>query len=275
MPRKTKKGGNNEYNIYDEIQKRSEIKGTDGSQYVKFNLHANESIITLPGSLITMNSGIEKAELNFDGITSGLKKLLAGESFLYQKFTGNGNNGILLLGSNFINSVIAMKIYTGNDFRLSRYSFLACTDNIKIDMTTQSRGIIGFGQEEGFFLPTAKCVSGNYGYIWLSTFGSFEKIDVPANEHLIVDNGMFLACNNNYNYTITKLGKSLFSSWLGGEGFGMKFQGPSTIFIQTKNINEFLMQLGYGGGNSSSSDNIAVDAGKGAVKGILEGIFGT
>lgn len=268
MPKR--KGGNAKYDL---IQQRSEIKGSEGSQYIKFNLNKDETIIAATGSLIYMNSGIEKAEISYDGISSGIKRMLVGESFVYQKFTGNSNKGQLLLGSNFINSIIAMKIHKGNDFRISRYSFLACTDNVKINLTTQMKGIIGIGQEEGFFLPVASCISGDYGYIWLSTFGSFEKIEVPQNDYVIVDNGMFLACNNNYQYTIEKLGKSLFSSWLGGEGFGMKFTGPCTVFVQTKNINEFLMLLGNNGA-SEHSDNLATDIGKGAVKGFFDGIFG-
>ncbi len=269
MPRK--KGGT-ETSVYDSIQKNSEIKGYDGSQYVKYKLDKGQSLIAATGAMIYMNSGIDKAEISYDGITSGIKRMLAGESFVYQKFTGISNSGTLVLGSSLINSVLVMKIYKDNEFRLSRYSFLAATDNIKISFTTQIKGLIGIGQEEGFFLPTAKCISGDYGYIWLSSFGSFERVEVPANDNVIVDNGMFLACNNVHQYTIEKIGKSLFSSFLGGEGFGMKFTGPATIFIQTKNINEFIQTLG--GDNNDTQDNIANGVAKGAVKGFFEGLLG-
>ena len=53
----------------------------------------------------------------------------------------------------------------------------------------------------------------------------------------------------------------------------MKFTGPCTVFIQTKNINEFLQKVGNGQ-HSNNDDNLATDIGKGAVKGIFEGIFG-
>jgi len=53
---------------------------------------------------------------------------------------------------------------------------------------------------------------------------------------------MFLACHNTYQYNIERIGKSLFSSFLGDEGFGMKFEGPCVIYIQTKNINDFFVQ---------------------------------
>jgi uncharacterized protein (TIGR00266 family) len=241
MPRKYKGGLSN---IYDNILQQSEVKGTDGSQYVKFKLKENESIISATGAMIYMNSSVNKAELSFDGITDAAKKLLAGESIVYQKYTGNNlQNGVISLGKNFINSVIVIKIMNGEEYRISRHSFLACTDNIKISFTTQAKGILGIGQEEGFFLPAAACISGEYGYIWLSAYGSFEKLDISAGDYYIVDNGMFLACHNSIQYSLEKIGKTYFSSFLGGEGFGMKFAGPCSIYIQTKNFNEFIQQL--------------------------------
>ena len=116
--------------------------------------------------------------------------------------------------------------------------------NIKISFTFQFKGVFEIGQDEGFFLPTAECVIGEYGYIWLCAYGHLERINIPINDYIIIDNGVFLACNNKYEYTISKLGKSLFSSLFGGEGFGMKFRGvddDTHIYIQTKNINDFLV----------------------------------
>lgn len=70
MPRKTKGGLGN---IYDVILQQSEVKGTDGSQYIKFKLKENESIISATGAMIYMNSSVNKAELSFDGITDAVK----------------------------------------------------------------------------------------------------------------------------------------------------------------------------------------------------------
>ena len=40
-------------------------------------------------------------------------------------------------------------------------------------------------------------------------------------------------------YIIESFGKDLTSTFLGGEVFGMKFKGPGTIYIQSKNFNNF------------------------------------
>lgn len=263
MPRKQKGG----LSSYDDILNSCKIMGPEGSQYVKYRLKKGQNIIAATGSMIYMKGQIGKAELQFDGIGQGIKKLLAGESLVYQKFTGTGEDGTLVLGSNFINSIMILKITKGDGYRLSRYSFLACTDNIQISMTTQFKGIIGIGQSEGFILPVASCISGDYGYVWLSAYGNFEQEHVKADDSILVDNGMFLACHDTYQYNIESIGKSLFSSFLGGEGFGMKFQGPCTIYIQTKNINEFIDRF-----QTSSSDNntVAKDVGKGMIEGVWD-----
>jgi uncharacterized protein (AIM24 family) len=231
----------------DRIYNSSSILGTPGNHYLKIELFDdNDFVITQLGSLICMNSGIEKADIHFDGILNGFQKIFAGEPLFYQLYSGKKNkSGYLYLGSNFLNSIIVIKIKKGNIFRLSRNSFLASTGNIKISFTFKFKGIFEIGQEEGFILPTAECVIGDYGYIWLCAYGNLERINIPINDYIIIDNGVFLACNNKYEYTISKLGKTLFSSFFGGEGFGMKFIGVDNdthIYIQTKNINDFLVK---------------------------------
>jgi len=235
----------------DRIYNSSKILGVSGSQYVKFELKNDDILISQLGVLICMNSGIQKSDLKFDGILKGISKLLAGEPLFYQIFKGNKkNNGYILLGSNFTNSIIVIKIMRGNIYRLSRNSFLASTGNIKISFTFQAKGILGIGQEEGFFLPTATCIGEEYGYIWLCAYGNLEKIEIPKDDYLIVDNGIFLACENKNEYEITKLGKTLFSSLFSGEGFGMKFTGPQEIYIQTKNGNDLIQNT-----NESNIEN--------------------
>ena len=41
-------------------------------------------------------------------------------------------------------------------------------------------------------------------------------------------------------YTLEFLGKGLISTVLGGEGVGMAFEGPCTVYTQSHNINDLL-----------------------------------
>lgn len=222
------------------VFKNSQIIGTGGNQYIKFKFHKDDIVVCQLGSLICMNKFVDKAEIQWDGNLKGFQKILAGEPLYYQAFKGLDTRGFICIGTNLLNSIIVIKIKRGETYRLSRNSFLASTMNIRISFTFQMKGLFEIGQEEGFFLPTAQCKEYDYGYIWLSSYGNFEKIIIPKDDYLIVDNGSFLACNNNHQYSLTKLGKNFITSFLNNEGFGMKFEGPAEIFIQTKNANSLL-----------------------------------
>ena len=229
-----------------DIFDKSRIIGDQGSQYVSFSLNSGQSIISSLGSVIYINGDVDKAEVVFPGIQQGIMNIFSGESFIFQKFQGNGSHGKIAIGSSLINSVICIKIEKDETYRLSRNSFLACTENIEIGTTIIGKGILGIGQSEGFIFPTAKVKSNddkedddeenNFGYIWLSAYGGLEKISVEKDKTLIINNGMFLACKNEIEYEIDMFGKSIISSI--GEGFGMSFNGECDIYIQTKNINE-------------------------------------
>ena len=49
------------------------------------------------------------------------------------------------------------------------------------------------------------------------------------------------------------MGKTLTSAFFDGEGFGMKFVGPGTLYIQSKNISNFAVTLSSYMPNKSGS----------------------
>ena len=244
----------------DRIKTNSKIGGSDGSQYLEIKLEGNDTIFAAAESLIYKDNGVSQAELALDDIFQSMRKMLAGENLFYQKFSAvpGKKEGIVVLGTNFINSIICIKVEKNKPIRFSRGSFLASTPNIKLDMTIQIKGIFGIGQEEGFILPIAECVFGLYGYVWLSAYGSFKEIDMSEqNYEITIDNGMFLACENSKQYEIVFMGKGLLSSFFGGEGFGMKFTSGVPLYIQTKNSNELITtDEGAGGEEDGIINNL-------------------
>jgi len=216
------------------IFKHSKIKGQSCTQYLEFVLHKDEKIITALDTLIAINGNIDGVKMRFDGIGVGIMRVLAGENFVHQEFHCKQNKGFLLIGTNYTDNIVHLKIKNGQVIRFSRGSFLACTTNIFIDYTTQMKGIFGIGQNEGFILPTATCKDGKFGHLWLTNYGSIEKIKLNENDTLLINNGRFLACDNNTQYTVELLDNNVLFSLFGGSGFGMKFNGPGEIIIQTK-----------------------------------------
>lgn len=188
-------------NIYDDIVKQCKIKGSPGCQYIKFVLKNNQTVLAPSELLIYMMGDIIKTDVNEK----------------YAKFLGNGSNCIVSFGSSFLNTVVHLKIKKGDVYRIARKSFLVSTENIEIK-----------NDNEIFDVLTVTCVTEYYGYVWISSFGSFEQIVLDEGEEIIVKKGMFLASHNNLEYDTYE-----------GD-YGMKFKGSSTIFIQTKNMNDLV-----------------------------------
>lgn len=188
-------------NIYDDIVTQCKIKGSPGCQYIKFVLKNNQTVLATSDSLIYMMGNIVK-----DCVKDK-----------YSKFTGVSNNGVVSFGSSFLNTIVHLKIQKGDVYRIARKSFLVSTENIEVH-----------NDNDTFDILTVTCVTEYYGYVWISSFGSFEQIVLDEGEEIIVKKGMFLASHNNLDYDTYE------------DDYGMKFIGASTIFIQTKNMNDIV-----------------------------------
>lgn len=217
---------------------RTQVLGAPGSNYLVVDLSPGQSIVTSPGSLIYLRGDVEKGVVEFGGIGKAFARALGGQDLVLTKYKGNANGGKIALGSALPGDIIAIDLAPNHEIIVSRGSFLCCTDGLEVSATTRAQGILGVGQQEGFVLPVirAKEIGGR---VWLCAYGTFERLDLETNEVAVLDNGTFLACPSSLNYQIVRLGKTLLSSLVGGEGLGMQFVGPASLYIQSKNINDF------------------------------------
>lgn len=230
--------------------------GSPGSIFLEINLKENEQIMTSPGALLYMKGNIEKGEIKFDNVGSGFWRILAGQYLFYTSYKGNKGGGTIAIGTDMPGDIIDIPINTNEEWYISRGSYLCSTINIVIEGTVKTQGIFGLiGSSEGGILPIIKTTDGNSGKFWLGAYGSFKKIVLNSGEEIVIDNGYFLAAEKKMNYTIVNMGKTLISAAFGGEGFGMKFVGPGTLYIQSKNISNFAFTLKSYMPNSSSGNN--------------------
>lgn len=230
--------------------------GTSGSVFLQINLKENQQIMTSPGALLYMKGDIEKGEIKFDNVGSGFWRILGGQSLFYTSYKGNKGGGTIAVGTDLSGDIIDIPINSNEEWYISRGSYLCSTLNIVIEGTVKTQGIFGLiGASEGAVLPTIKTTDGNSGKFWLGAYGSFEKIVLNSGEEIVVDNGYFLAAEKKMDYTIVNMGKTLTSAFFGGEGFGMKFVGPGTLYIQSKNITNFAVTLSSYMPNKGSSGN--------------------
>ena len=212
----------------------NEIKGAPGSNYITFFLKANQKILSSPGSMIFLQGNIEKGEIKTGGIMKAFARAFGGEDFFITSYKGLEGGGKIAFSTDIPGDIVKIDIKKGEEYTISRSSFLCGTENIEISSKIVLRGLL---VDEGFIMPTIKAPNGDASF-WLSNYGTFEKIDLKENETILIDNGIFLAAPSQLKYTLVKLGKSFISSILGGEGLGMKFTGPGHIYIQSKNLND-------------------------------------
>jgi uncharacterized protein (TIGR00266 family) len=237
----------NDNNLESKFTKSSKLfkttkKGIPGSTFLKICLKMDQSVLTSPGSLIYLKGDVEKGEIKFDGIGKALWRGFGGEDMFITKYTGKKKSGEIAVGCDMPGDLVEIDIEPNTEWCISRGSFLCSTENLKISSQVVARGLFGIGTSEGFMMPLIQS-DDKSGKFWLACYGTFEKIELKKNEDIIIDNGCFLAANKNMNYTIESLGKNLLGTLFGGEVFGMKFVGPGTIYIQSKNLNNFVADI--------------------------------
>lgn len=240
---------------------KTEIVGAPGSNYLLVDLYPGQTILTAPGSLIYLRGNVEKGVVEVGGIGKAFARALGGQDLLLTKYKGNSDNGgRIALGTALPGDIIAIDLAPHHEIIVSRGSFLCCTEGLEVTATTRAQGILGVGQQEGFILPVIR--AGDIGgRVWLCAYGTFERLDLEMNEVAVLDNGTFLACPASLNYQVVRLGKTLLSSLAGGEGLGMQFTGPASLYIQSKNINDFYAIIS----NNTEAKAGIVKAGVGAA----------
>jgi len=80
------------------------------------------------------------------------------------------------------------------------------------------------------------------GKLFINTFGAIDKHILEPGETLVVDNFHLVAFSDACDYKVTKFG-GLKETLLGGEGLVTRITGPGEIYIQTKNLREFVEWL--------------------------------
>ena len=185
----------------------NEIKGAPGSNYITFFLKENETILSSPGSMIFLQGNIEKGEIKMGNVFKAFARAFGGEDFFITSYKGSKGGGRISFSTDIPGDIVKIDLKNGEEYTISRSSFLCGTENIIISSRVIMKGFFGIGTDEGFIMPTIKAVNGDAS-VWLSNYGTFEKIILADNETIIIDNGIFLAAPSHMNYDIVKLGKS-------------------------------------------------------------------
>jgi uncharacterized protein (TIGR00266 family) len=212
-----------------------EIKYAPSYAMLVLNLEAGESIVGEAGAMTYMSPNIEvKTRMRERGIlgTIGLT-ILGGQSFFVNDYVATRGPGQLALGAAPVGDIQVLKVEPGKGFIVQKSSYLANTDNIELDVKWEGfeKGLFGQGL---FMIKTY-----GRGDLFLNTFGALDRHELGSGEELVVDNFHLVAFSDSCNYEVRK-----FGGWketiLSGEGFVTHIRGPGEVYIQTKNLREFV-----------------------------------
>ena len=261
---------------------RYEVRGGPAFAEVVVTLAKGQKIVADGGALQWLRSPVLRGEWQLGGVLKAIGRALGGESLTQNVYevdpaAPEGATGQVCFASPFPGDALCVTLREGVPWTLSRGAYLASSPNVRVSGKLNWRGLLPFGQEEGAVLPTVVAKDGP-GCVFVGAYGGHQVHDLRDGETLMVDNGLFLAADGDgAQYELVKMGRTLMSSFLGGEGLGMMFRGPCRVHTQSRNFNDLVAQVAYrlpsdvGGGGVAGA--VAAGAAAGAAADALD-IFG-
>lgn len=261
------------------------VTGAPAFAQLHVTLKAGQEILSSGGALAYMREGVDRGVLDTSGGIAGFfSKAVVGEG-LHVSYKGLPDVGgraldrTVTFSAGMPGDILSLSLKTGQAAIVSREAYLAGSPTVRLTAQINAKGLISFGDSgEDFILPRLSLDAGaKSGTFWLGAYGAITKhVLETADDTLTVDNGLFLAVvgneedvKNNSLYTTVTLGKTLTSSFLGGEGLGIQFTGPHrVVYTQSHNLNELAAAVGARLPSSSSKSGGASSSPEGRSKSV-------
>jgi uncharacterized protein (TIGR00266 family) len=199
------------------------------------DLDAGEKITGEAGAMTYMTPSIDvetrQRKRSILG-TIGLS-VLGGQSLFVNDFVAKGKPGQIGLAAAPVGDIQVLRVESGSGFIVQKAAYLASTEDVDLDVKWEgfTRGLFG----QGVFMVK---VSGR-GDLFINTFGAIDRHELGPGEEMVVDNFHLVAFSDSCNYEVRR-----FGGWketiLSGEGFVTRIRGPGEVYIQTKNLREFV-----------------------------------
>lgn len=215
-----------------------EIKYKPSYALLVVSLDQGETITAESGAMTYMTTNIEthtrKREKSLLG-TLGLS-IIGGQSFWVNDYTAVNGSAEAAFAAAPVGDVETLEIKPDKGYIIQKSAYIASTPEINLDVKWEgfTRGLFG----QGLFMLKAT----GKGTLFINTFGAIDKHILSAGQTLTVDNFHLVGFSDTCNYKVTKFG-GLKETLLGGEGLVTQITGPGEIYVQTKNLQEFVEWL--------------------------------
>lgn len=215
-----------------------EIKYGPSYSMLVVKLKEGERITGEAGALTYMSPNIDAITRKRErGVFDTLKTtILGGQSFFVNDYLASRGDGEIGLVAAPIGDIKQFDVKSGKGWIVQRSSYLASTGSVDLDIRWEgfTRGLFG----QGLFMIK---VSGQ-GDLFLNSFGAIDKHVLEPGEELVVDNFHLIAFSKSCDYDVRRFGgwtETIFS----GEGLVTHIRGPGEVYLQTKNLREFVNYL--------------------------------
>lgn len=216
-----------------------DILAKPANTMAKITFNTGEEISAEGGSMVAMSGGVDVETSTHKrgkgSVLKAVKRLFAGENFFLNHYKAQRDNTHVYLAPTLSGDIMVHELTQGSVI-VQATSFLAHGAGIDMDVSWQGFKNI-FSAERFFWLK----MSGQ-GPIVVNSFGSIYPVDVDG--EYLVDTGHIVAFEESLNFSISKAGKSWFSSFLGGEGLVCRFKGKGRVWCQSHSPNGFGTALG-------------------------------
>jgi len=212
-----------------------EIKYDPSYAMLVIDLEAGEKITGEAGAMTYMSPNVDvqtrRRERSILG-TIGVS-LFGRQSLFVNDYVATGGPGQIGLAAAPVGDIQVMRVEPGRGFIVQKAAYLASTGDIELDVKWEgfTRGLFG----QGLFMIK---VYGS-GDLFINTFGAIDRHELGPGEELVVDNFHLVAFSDSCDYKVEKIG-GWKETILSGEGFITRIRGPGEVYLQTKNLREFV-----------------------------------
>jgi uncharacterized protein (TIGR00266 family) len=218
------------------------------------DLDVGESILAEPGAMVSHDPEVSiETSTTRDGLLSSAKSLLGGESLFANEFVAEDGPGTVTFAPPTPGDVRQHDL-RGETLYAVDGAFLAADPGLDIDSE--------FGGLKSMLAGasiTPLALSGT-GSVFLEAFGGIERVDLDRGDAYVVDNEHVVAWEESVEFGARRVG-GLKSTLLSGEGIVMEFDGPGSVWYQTRGLDTFTSAIAEAlpVGNGDDDNGINVD----------------
>ena len=215
---------------------RHDIESRPTYPLLNVTLESGETIDAEGGAMVGHEDGV-RMETNATGgfLKSIRRSVLGGESFFQNTFTATDGDAEVSFAPALPGDI---EHHDLSDETLYVQSGSYIAGDSSLDVDTEFGGAKTFFGSEGLFLLK---VTGT-GSLFVSSYGAIKPVELAAGERYTVDTGHVVAFEETTDFTVERVG-GLKSTVLSGEGLVCRFEGPGTVWLQTRSPDAFLSWL--------------------------------